>query len=282
MNDRKTTKDFDQELIHLFDQYVHGGIDRRGFLDRAAKYAVGGVTAAMLLDQLSPQFAAAQQVKPDDTRLKTERVSYPSPNGNAKNAGFQLVRNSMAISSMALTLNEETPAIDKTDHSLRIDVRENVLCRGISFGQNQNKPADTGAEAGALLKRLVAWHEQRNAYSSNATLLLLAKRDQLIDITWDRTKLAEWNAFWGIDNTGSVQGTLAFQGGDLQKKAQESPAALVPADFRLTKASIGKGKRSDGKDLGADLDLVGPGPAYEKWKQTKGYEQWLRDTGSKR
>jgi serine/threonine protein kinase/TusA-related sulfurtransferase len=205
-----------------------------------------------------------------------------SPNGNAKNAGFQLVRNSMAISSMALTLNEETPAIDKTDHSLRIDVRENVLCRGISFGQNQNKPADTGAEAGALLKRLVAWHEQRNAYSSNATLLLLAKRDQLIDITWDRTKLAEWNAFWGIDNTGSVQGTLAFQGGDLQKKAQESPAALVPADFRLTKASIGKGKRSDGKDLGADLDLVGPGPAYEKWKQTKGYEQWLRDTGSKR
>ena len=91
MNDRKTTKDFDQDLLHLFDQYVHGGIDRRGFLDRAAKYAVGGVTAAMLLDQLSPQFAEAQQVKPDDNRLKTERVSYPSPNGNAKTGGY-LVR----------------------------------------------------------------------------------------------------------------------------------------------------------------------------------------------
>src|SRR5262245_5866535 len=82
--ERKTTRDFDQELLHLYDQYVHGGIDRRGFLDRAAKFAVGGVTAAMLLDQLSPQFAEAQQVKPDDGRVKTEGVSYPSPNGNGK------------------------------------------------------------------------------------------------------------------------------------------------------------------------------------------------------
>jgi len=85
---RKTAHDFDQELLNLFDQYVHGGIDRRGFLDRAAKFAVGGVTAAMLLDQLSPQFAAAQQIKPDDARIKTERVSYPSPNGNEKTSGY--------------------------------------------------------------------------------------------------------------------------------------------------------------------------------------------------
>ena len=53
----KTAHDFDQELLALFDAYVHGALDRRGFLDRAAKYAVGGVTAAMLLDQLSPKFA---------------------------------------------------------------------------------------------------------------------------------------------------------------------------------------------------------------------------------
>ena len=52
--ERKTAHDFDQELLALFDAYVHGALDRRGFLDRAAKYAVGGVTAAMLLDQLSP------------------------------------------------------------------------------------------------------------------------------------------------------------------------------------------------------------------------------------
>ena len=55
--ERKTARDFDQELLDLFDQYVHGGVDRRGFLDRAGKFAVGGVTAGMLLDALSPKFA---------------------------------------------------------------------------------------------------------------------------------------------------------------------------------------------------------------------------------
>jgi len=86
--ERKSSRDFEQDLLNLFDQYVHGSIDRRGFLDRAAKFAVGSVTAAMLLDQLSPQFAAAQQIKPDDSRLKTERVSYPSPNGNSTTKGY--------------------------------------------------------------------------------------------------------------------------------------------------------------------------------------------------
>ena len=88
MEPRKSTQDFDQELLHLYDQYVHGGIDRRGFIDRAAKFAVGSVTAAMLLDQLSPDFAYGQQVKADDGRLKTEGVSYSSPNGNSKTSGY--------------------------------------------------------------------------------------------------------------------------------------------------------------------------------------------------
>ena len=68
--ERKTAHDFDQELLILFDAYVHGALDRRGFLDKAAKYAVGGVTAAMLLDQLSPKFLEAQVVKPEDSRIK--------------------------------------------------------------------------------------------------------------------------------------------------------------------------------------------------------------------
>jgi len=86
--ERKTAHDFDQELLILFDAYVHGVIDRRGFLDKAGKYAVGGVTAAMLLDQLSPNFVAAQQVTPDDKRLKTEYVEYQSPQGSGKMRGY--------------------------------------------------------------------------------------------------------------------------------------------------------------------------------------------------
>jgi carboxymethylenebutenolidase len=86
--ERKKASDFDQELLNLFDQYVHGQIDRRGFLDRAGRFAVGGMTAAMLLDALNPQFAAAQQVPKDDKRLKTETVEYDSPQGTGKMKGY--------------------------------------------------------------------------------------------------------------------------------------------------------------------------------------------------
>jgi len=86
--ERKTAHDFDQDLLILFDAYVHGALDRRGFLDKAAKYAVGGVTAAMLLDQLSPKFAEAQVVKPEDARIKTQFIEYNSPAGYGKMRGY--------------------------------------------------------------------------------------------------------------------------------------------------------------------------------------------------
>ena len=89
--ERKTAADFDPELLILFDAYVHGAVDRRGFLDKARKFAVGGVTAAMLLDALNPKFAEAQQVKKDDPRLKADYLEYDSPQGNGKMKGY-LVR----------------------------------------------------------------------------------------------------------------------------------------------------------------------------------------------
>lgn len=74
--------EIDAELWCLFDQYVHGDIDRRGFLDRAARFATaGGTTAAALLAALSPNFARAQKIAPDDKRVKTEFVEWPSPAG---------------------------------------------------------------------------------------------------------------------------------------------------------------------------------------------------------
>ena len=85
---RLGASDFDPEVLRLFDQYVHGGIDRRGFLDRAAKYAVGGVTAAALLEALSPKFAQAQQVPVNDVRIKTETLEFASPKGYGKVRGY--------------------------------------------------------------------------------------------------------------------------------------------------------------------------------------------------
>jgi len=97
--DRKTSADFDQELLNLFDKYVHGDIDRRGFLERAARYAVGGMTASMLLDALSPQFAEAQQIPKDDARLKASTVEFSSPKGQGKMRGY-LVRPAKATGKL--------------------------------------------------------------------------------------------------------------------------------------------------------------------------------------
>ena len=86
--ERKTAHDFDQELLSLFDAYVHGALDCRGFLDTAAKFAVGGVTAAMRLDELSPTFSEAQVEKPEDDRIKPEHVADPSPAGAGTMSGY--------------------------------------------------------------------------------------------------------------------------------------------------------------------------------------------------
>jgi carboxymethylenebutenolidase len=79
--ERKKASDFDQELLNAYDRYAHGGITRRELFDRAAKFAVGGLTAAALVESLSPNYAWAQQVPKDDKRIKTEYINYPSPEG---------------------------------------------------------------------------------------------------------------------------------------------------------------------------------------------------------
>jgi len=84
---RLTATDFDPEVLKLFDGYVHGRLSRRDFLARAGRYAVGGATAATLLAQLSPSFAAPL-VTPSDTRLKTSYQEFPSPQGYGTVRGY--------------------------------------------------------------------------------------------------------------------------------------------------------------------------------------------------
>ena len=88
---RKQASDFDQGLLDLFDRYVHGLIDRREFLDGAASFAVGGVSATALLESLSPKYAERQQVRSDDAQVSGEYVEYSSPRGAGTMRGY-LVR----------------------------------------------------------------------------------------------------------------------------------------------------------------------------------------------
>lgn len=85
---RLTAKDFAPELLELYDFYAHGKITKREFLDRAARYAVGGLTAAAILSQMRPDYALAQQVAPDDPDIVAARITYPSPDGHGEVNGL--------------------------------------------------------------------------------------------------------------------------------------------------------------------------------------------------
>src|SRR3954466_11579617 len=86
--ERKKASEYPQELLNLFDRYVHGELDRRGFLEGAKRFAVGGMTATAIWESLRPNYAWAQQVPKDDKRLKTEYATVPSPQGNGSIRGY--------------------------------------------------------------------------------------------------------------------------------------------------------------------------------------------------
>ncbi|MDH3734212.1 MAG: dienelactone hydrolase family protein [Gemmatimonadota bacterium] len=87
-DDRMSANEFPPEVLSLFDKYVHGFIDRRSFLEGAAKFAVAGMTAAGFLDALSPRYTWARQVEPDDPRIQARYVEYESPNGHGTMRGY--------------------------------------------------------------------------------------------------------------------------------------------------------------------------------------------------
>jgi carboxymethylenebutenolidase len=87
-DDRKRAHDYPPEVLELFDGYVHSTVSRRDFLERAAKYAIGGVTALAMLESLSPNYAWAEQVKKTDARIHTESIAFPSPKGTVSMRGY--------------------------------------------------------------------------------------------------------------------------------------------------------------------------------------------------
>ncbi len=86
--DRRQASDFDQEVLDLYDDYAHGRLDRREYMKRLGAFAIGGLTVESLMNSLSPNYAWAEQVKPDDPRISTETAAYDSPQGGGKMKGL--------------------------------------------------------------------------------------------------------------------------------------------------------------------------------------------------
>ena len=85
---RKQASEFDQDVLDLYDDYAHGRLDRREYMKRLAAFAVGGLSVEALMNSLSPNYAWAEQIKPDDPRIKTETVTYESPDGAGEMKGL--------------------------------------------------------------------------------------------------------------------------------------------------------------------------------------------------
>ena len=99
MTDRKRAADFDQGLLDLYDEYAHSDMGRREFIERASKYAVGGVTAAALVDMLAPRYALANQVEASDSRIRAQRIDFLSPRGHGDGRAY-LVRPANATGAL--------------------------------------------------------------------------------------------------------------------------------------------------------------------------------------
>ena len=104
--ERKKASDFPQELLNLFDGYVHGGISRREFLEGAQKFAVGGLTAAALFEMLKPNYAWAVQVPETDRRIKSDYVNISSPQGNGRVNAYLAYRNAEGQKPGVLVVHE--------------------------------------------------------------------------------------------------------------------------------------------------------------------------------
>lgn len=105
-SERKQAGEFDQRVLDLYDDYVHGRIDRRGFLSSAAAFAVGGTTAAALLGALTPQYAFAAQVAADDPRISTVYRMFPSPQGHGEGRGLLAMPKGIGSFPAVLVIHE--------------------------------------------------------------------------------------------------------------------------------------------------------------------------------
>jgi hypothetical protein len=186
--------------------------------------------------------------------------------------------NAIFVSHNSGPLNTRGPDAPQQPR-LSIEAAQNVFdCRAGFLGY---KPTGPGAAApppqpwAEVVRSTVAWRDEGSLYPT--TISLRAGPEPAPPPAVEG--IAAWDRLWDLRPPGSLSGRPAFQGGDVYAIAKTGGERLKPDDFRLRPDSPGYRAGKGGKDLGADTDLVGPGPAYERWKKTPEYGQWLEDTG---
>jgi hypothetical protein len=186
-----------------------------------------------------------------------------------------------------LYLNLDRP-LDLPTQVIRVAASDNVFETGPLFTLNQSPTFYQASQplaadpAQAIVSHLLHWHGERNLYSVSRGFLTLSVGNggtELLPLATPIETLEAWNRFLNTEDADSLEGQARYQGGALLARTRTAVEQLTPDDFRLRPDSAGYRAGPDGKDLGADVDLVGPGAAYERWKQTPEYQEWLKETG---
>jgi hypothetical protein len=167
-----------------------------------------------------------------------------------------------------------------TVHPIKVKATGNVMDTGpvLHFAATLPKVAEA-EEMESMLRRLLTWEGRENLWRVVDQFVAWGQaRREKPDSPHGPRSLNAWKRFWGTTEASSIEGTVRYHGGDLRGRLATAPEKLTPDDFRLRPDSAGYRAGKDGKDLGADVDLVGPGKAYERWKKTPEYQQWLKDT----
>jgi hypothetical protein len=158
---------------------------------------------------------------------------------------------------------------------IRAAIRTDVLWMHSLSKKRVEKPAE-------LWQQWTGWTGHHNLFSTLSARVITQYAPNDLD-RFEISGLADWRRFWGDAEANSVEGrSPRYLGGDALDLASKAPEQLNPEDFRLHPHSAGHGAGPDGQDLGADVELVGPGEAYERWKKTPECQQWLIDTGQKK
>jgi hypothetical protein len=206
---------------------------------------------------------------------------------HSKGATFRFTGNTIVSplcnAFLHLTFDQPIRPTDPLENRVHLSLANNVIdCCSGPYGFLQGaRPHLSAKDAELWLRRRLEWRDENNCYQVKLGQWIQFASDGKFDTSSHKT-LADWNTFWGLKANGSSEDGLRFLGGNLIDRVSRTTEKLTPEHFRLRSDSAGYRAGKDGKDIGVNIDLIGPGAAYERWKTTPDYQQWLKDTGQKK
>ncbi len=191
---------------------------------------------------------------------------------------LEYTRNTWADTGSPIELRLLSSTAPEKERPLRVLASDNVIHCGwiaVPFNQFFDPPLAVD-DAETLLQRLLSWKGERNLFREGPALLRFTHRFKEIEGGRQVKTLEDWQELWGQGaEKDSLLAPIQFRGGD----PKELGLQARPGAYALQAGSAGAGAAPGGKDLGADVTLVGPGPAYEGWQKTPEYQEWRKRTG---